>query len=88
MKIELPGIEFSEAIRVKVRLVPKDEEEKPTEFIVDGIFSRVSTFYPFIPASQIPTTFRRFWIQVALIVNNTDGPFNPREVSGRQFVGK
>ena len=86
MRIELRGIAFSKAIKVRVRL--EDEEGETEEFDIDGVFLGVSTFYPFIPASRVPTTFRRFWVQVSLAVNNVKGPFNPPEVSATQFIGK
>lgn len=88
VRIDLPIIEFSKDIRVRVRLLPENELDDPVEFDIDGVFSGVSTFYPFIPASQVPATFRRFWIQIALIVNNVKGPFNPSEVTSIQFIGK
>lgn len=86
VKIDLPIIEFSEDIRVRVRLLPENTLDDPVEFDIDGVFSGVSTFYPFIPASRVP--FRRFWIQIALIVNNVKGPFSPPEVTSTQFIGK
>lgn len=88
VKIVLPMIEISREIRVRVRLLPENELDDPVEFDIDGVFSGVSTFYPFIPASQVPATFRRFWIQISLIVNNVKGPFSPPEVTSAQFIGK
>lgn len=88
VKIDLPVIELSKDIRIRARLLPENELNDPVEFNVDGTFSGVSTFYLFIPASEVPDTFRRFWIQIALIVNNVKGPFSPPEVTSTQFVGK
>ena len=69
-----------------MRLIPEDDDMEDVEFNIDGMYSAVSTFYPFIPVSQIE--IRRFWVQISLIVNNMNGPFNPPEVTERQFIGK
>ena len=71
---------------MRVRLTPEDDDDgEPLEMSVDGVFSNVSTFYPFIPASQLP--FRQFGIQVSMIVNNKRGPFSPPQVNEAQFIG-
>ena len=86
VKIELPeDTEISEAIRVRVRLTPETDDQ-PVEFNIDGEFVGVTTLYPFIPASSIPNSFQRFYVQVSLTVDNVHGPFNPRHVSDREFI--
>ena len=86
VKIELSeDVEIFEAIRVRVRLTP-DNDMEPLEFNLDGEFMGLTQFYPFIPASSIPNMFRRFHIQVSLSVGNVRGPFNPPNVTPRQFV--
>ena len=86
VKIELPeDVEIFEAIRVRVRLTPETDEQ-PVEFNTDGEFVGVTTFYPFIPMSSVPTTFRRFYVQVSLSVTNVRGPFNPPRTTVRQFL--
>ena len=86
VKIELPeDTEIFEAIRVRVRLIPETDEQ-PVEFNTDGEFLAVTTFYPFIPMSSVPTTFRRFHTQVSLIVNNVEGPLNPSRMTARNFI--
>ena len=86
VKIELPeDVEIFEAIRVRVRLTPETDEQ-PVEFNIDGEFVGVTTLYPFIPASAVPNSFQRFYVQVSLLVNNVQGPFNPSRVSEREFI--
>ena len=86
MKIELSeDVEIFEAIRVRVKLTPMTDEQ-PVEFNTDGEFVGVTTFYPFIPMSSVPTTFRRFHVQVSLIVDNVQGPFNPPGMTATQFL--
>ena len=87
VKIALSDTVLSEAVRLKVKLTHESTKESE-EFEIDGTFSGISTFYPFIPASQVPTDFRRFWLQVALSVNNVEGPFSPPNVTATQFVGE
>jgi hypothetical protein len=76
-------VEISEAIRVRVRLTPETDEQ-PVEFNIDGQFVGVTTLYPFIPASSIP--FRRFHVQVSLIVDNVQGPFNPPHATEGELI--
>ena len=87
IRIDLPpGAVIPGEIRVRVKLTPEDEDAgEPLEMSVDGVFSNVSTFYPFIPASQL--RFTQFYIQVLLVVNNVEGPLNPPTVTGNQFIG-
>ena len=87
VRIDLPpGAVISDEIRVRVRLTPEDDNDgEPLEMLVDGVFSDVSTFYPFIPASQL--RFTQFYVQVLLVVNNVEGPLNPPTVTGNQFIG-
>ena len=86
MRIDLSeDVEISEAIRVRVRLTPETDEQ-PVEFNIDGEFVGVTTLYPFIPASSIPVPFRRFHVQVSLIVDNVQGPFNPDQMTEREFI--
>ena len=86
MKIELPeDTEIFEAIRVRVRLTPETDEQ-PVEFNIAGEFVGVAMLYPFIQMSSVPTTFRRFYIQVSLIVDNVIGPLNPPRMTARQFI--
>ena len=76
-------VEISEAIRVRVRLTPETDEQ-PVEFNIDGKFVGVTTLYPFIPASSIP--FQRFHVQVSLIVDNVQGPFNPPHATEGKLI--
>ena len=86
VRIELPkDTEIFEAIRVRVRLTPETDEQ-PVEFNIDGEFVGVTTLYPFIPMSSVPTTFRRFYVQVSLSVTNVRGPFNPPRTTVLQFL--
>ena len=86
VKSELPeDTEISEAIRVRVRLTPETDEQ-PVEFNIDGKFVGVTTLYLFIPASAIPKSFRQFFVQVSLLVDNVQGPFNPAHMTQRQFI--
>ena len=89
IRVDLPStVEIDGAITVQVNMIPKDMEEHiPVSFTIDGVFSDVTTFYPFIPASQL--LFRQFWIQIALRVNdNMEGPLNPSNVTAVQYIGE
>ena len=86
MRIELPeDTEIFEAIRVRVRLTPETDEQ-PVEFNIDGEFVGVTTLYPFIPVSALPKSFRRFYVQISLLVDNVQGPFNPHNMTERDFI--
>ena len=51
IRIDLPpGVEIAGTIRVRMRILPNStENEEDEEIPVDGEFSGVSSFYPFIP---------------------------------------
>ena len=87
VRISLGDTVLHQPVKLYLKFTSRETEET---FLVrpDSRYSNLSVIYHFIPASQVPNGYRRFWLQVSLVVDNEVGPYNPPVLTSPLITGK
>ena len=87
MWISLGDTVLQQPVKLYLKFTSR-ETGNTVSFQPDSKYSDLSVIYHFIPASQIPDGYRRFWLQVSLVVDGEVGPYNPPVLTSPLITGK